>query len=98
MTPWIDKLITYLSDPLHSEDPEPYSKQYSAGGTEITHHNLEQNLTNGKIAKNNQHVAHTMNPPTLTTPTSTTLAKHTINKMKKKRTDKNRFAILSHKL
>jgi len=41
MTPWIEKLITYLSDPMHSEDPKPYSKRYSAGGIELTHQNLE---------------------------------------------------------
>jgi hypothetical protein len=42
MIPWTDKLITYLSDPLHNEDPEPYSKRYIAGGTELSHHNMEK--------------------------------------------------------
>ncbi len=45
MTPWIDKLATHLTDPLHNEDPEPYSKRYSMGGTELTHNNLEEKLT-----------------------------------------------------
>jgi hypothetical protein len=45
MTPWIDKLITYLSDPLQNEDPEPYSKNCSAGGTELVEHNLAQKIT-----------------------------------------------------
>ena len=44
MIPWIGKLITYLSDPLQNEDPESYSKHYSAGGTELVGHNLAQNL------------------------------------------------------
>ena len=45
MTPWIDKLPTYLSDPLHNEDPEPYIKRYIAGGTELEYQKLEQNHT-----------------------------------------------------
>ncbi len=32
--PWIDRLITCITDP-QNEDPEPYSKSYSAGGTEL---------------------------------------------------------------
>ena len=44
MTPWIDRLITYISNPLQNEDPEPYSKHYSAGGKELADHNLEQNI------------------------------------------------------
>ena len=35
IAPWIDKYITYISDPYNTEDPEPYIKLYSAGGTEI---------------------------------------------------------------
>ena len=42
ITPWIDKLITYLSDPHNTEDPEPYSESYSAGGTEIPEQELAQ--------------------------------------------------------
>ena len=45
MTPWIDRLITYISNPLQNEDPKPYSKHYSAGGKELVDHNLEQNIT-----------------------------------------------------
>ena len=45
MTPWIDRLITYISNPLQNEDPEPYSKHYIAGGKELADHNLEQNIT-----------------------------------------------------
>ncbi len=26
MTTWIDKLTTYLSDPMHNEDPDPLVK------------------------------------------------------------------------
>jgi hypothetical protein len=48
MAPWIDRLITYLSDPLQNEDPKPYSKHYNTGGTELVEHNLAQNLTNDK--------------------------------------------------
>ena len=33
--PWIDRLITYITDPQNNEDPEPYSKSYSTGGTEL---------------------------------------------------------------
>ena len=79
MTPCTNKLITYLSDPVHNEDPEPYSKKYSAGGADLAHHNLEQNLTKRQKTQHNLHVAHIMNPPTLTTPNSTTLAEHTSN-------------------
>ena len=77
MIPWIDKLITYLSNPLHNEDPEPYSKRYSAGGTELVHHNLEQNLTTRKKTQHNRHKAHTMNPPPSTTHNSASLADQT---------------------
>jgi hypothetical protein len=38
--PWIDKLITYISDPLNNEDPEPYSKSYSTGGTKLPEQEL----------------------------------------------------------
>jgi hypothetical protein len=82
MTPWIDKLTMYLSDPLNSEDPEPYSKRYSAGGTELEYHNLEQNHSKRKKTQHNQHTAHTINPPTPITPTTATPARHTTNTMK----------------
>jgi hypothetical protein len=42
---WIDKLITCLSNPHNTEDPEPYSKTYSAGGTEIPEQELAQNTS-----------------------------------------------------
>ena len=35
ITPWMDNLITYVTDPLNKEDPEPRSKTYSAGDTEL---------------------------------------------------------------
>jgi hypothetical protein len=35
IVPWIDKLIPYITDPYNNEDPEPYSKTYNAGGTEL---------------------------------------------------------------
>ena len=35
LTPWIDKIRTYLSDPLNKADPEPHSKHYIAWGTEL---------------------------------------------------------------
>jgi len=35
IAPWIDKIITYISDPHNNEDPEPYIKSYSAGGIEL---------------------------------------------------------------
>jgi hypothetical protein len=40
IAPWIDKLITHLSDPHNTEDPEPHSKSYSAGGTEMPEQEL----------------------------------------------------------
>ena len=50
--PWIDKLITYITDPEKNEDPEPYSedcesrsKRYIAGGTELKYNKLVQNHT-----------------------------------------------------
>ena len=46
MTPWMDRLITYIANPLQNEDLEPYSKHYSAGVKELADHNLEENITN----------------------------------------------------
>jgi hypothetical protein len=44
LTPWIDKIITYLSDPLNKADPKPHSKHYGAGGTELLNRQqIEQN-------------------------------------------------------
>ena len=48
--PWIDKLITYLSDPHDTEDPEPHSKTYSAGGKEMP----DQELVKKKKGTNNK--------------------------------------------
>jgi hypothetical protein len=39
ITPWIDNLTTYITDPLNNEDPETYSKSYNAGGTEMPNKN-----------------------------------------------------------
>ncbi len=36
ITPRIENLITYITDPHNIEDPEPYSKPYIAGGNELT--------------------------------------------------------------
>ena len=44
IAPWVDKLITYLSEPHNTEDPEPYSKTYIAEGTEIPEQELVQNM------------------------------------------------------
>jgi hypothetical protein len=82
MTPWIDNLTTYLSDPLHSEDPEPYSKRYIAGGTELEYHNLEQNITKRKNTQHNQYIARNTYPPTPKTPTTSPPALHTTTNMK----------------
>jgi hypothetical protein len=45
IAPWIDKLITYITDPLNNEEPEPHSKTYSAGGTELPEHKLARNTS-----------------------------------------------------
>ena len=42
---WIEKLITYISDPHNNEDPKPYSKAYSAGGTELNDQKLERKVS-----------------------------------------------------
>ena len=42
ISPWIDKVITYISDPLNNKDPEPHSKSYSAEGTEMPEQELVQ--------------------------------------------------------
>jgi hypothetical protein len=46
VTPWINRLITNITDPINNEDSELYSKQYIAGGTEIVCHQLLQNISN----------------------------------------------------
>ena len=49
IVPWIDKLITYISDPLNNEDPEPHSKSYSAGEMpeqELVKKKKKENSTN----------------------------------------------------
>ena len=77
MTPWIDKLITYLSDPLQYDDPEPDSKHYNAGGTELVGHNLVQNLTKRPKTQHDRPGAPTVSPPPPTTHKSTAPAEHT---------------------
>jgi hypothetical protein len=64
IAPWIDKLITYLSDPHSTEDPEPHSRSYSAGGTEMPDKELVQKTTkrgkhNKPRKKHRQHTTHT---------------------------------------
>jgi hypothetical protein len=46
MTPWIERLIPYISNPLPNEDPKSYSNHYSAGGKELVDHNIEQKAQN----------------------------------------------------
>ncbi len=38
-------MITYISNPLQNENPEPCSKHYNAGCKELADPNLEQNIT-----------------------------------------------------
>jgi hypothetical protein len=45
LAPWVDKYITYLSDPHNTEDPEPHSKSYIAGGTEMHEQQLANKIT-----------------------------------------------------
>ena len=45
LTPWIDKLLTYILDPLYNDESEPYSKSYIARGTELPSGQLAQNKT-----------------------------------------------------
>ena len=62
IAPWIDKLITYISDPLNNEDPEPHSKSYSAGGTEMPEQELVKKTSkkeNTHKKKHHQHTKHT---------------------------------------
>ena len=40
IAPRTDKLITNISEPLNNEDPDPYSKSYSAAGTELPEQEL----------------------------------------------------------
>jgi hypothetical protein len=35
LTLWIDKLITYITNPLNNDGPEPHSKPYNAGNIEL---------------------------------------------------------------
>ena len=59
----IDKLITYISDPLDNEDPEPHNKSYSAGETEMLEQELVRKNKKGKHntqkTKHHQHTKHT---------------------------------------
>ena len=45
IAPRIDKLITYIIDPLNNEDMESHSKTYSTGGTELPGQELARNTT-----------------------------------------------------
>jgi hypothetical protein len=83
--PWIDKLLTYITDPVNNEDPEPYSegrepysKRHSAGGIEMTEHKLVNKNTKRQKTHHNQNFAHNM-PTTHATPTTATLPSHTTN-------------------
>jgi len=53
IAPWIDKLITYITDPHNNEDPEPHSKTYNAGGTEISEQELAKKKGKQTISKKN---------------------------------------------
>ena len=67
--PWIDRLITYITDSQNNEDPEPYSKSYSAGGTELPTQELLQ-----KTSKKQKIQQITQEPPS-----THNLTKHTDN-------------------
>ena len=74
---WIDKLITYISDPQNNEDPEPYSKSFSSGGTELaeqelvrkttkrqkTHHTTQKSTTTHNLHINEDPNAHKPSHP-----------------------------------
>ena len=62
--PWIDKLITYISEPQNNEDPESYSKSYSAGGTEQAEQELVRKTTKRQnkssyLTRNTNNTQHT---------------------------------------
>ena len=40
ITPWIDNLMAYITDPLNNKDPEPHSNTYNAGGTKLPEQEL----------------------------------------------------------
>ena len=51
ITPWIDNLITFITDPLNNEDPVPRSKTYNAVGTNLPESELaRKNIKNGKLS------------------------------------------------
>ena len=60
IVPWLDKLITYISDPQNNEDPEPYIKSYNAGCTELSEQEIVRK--NSKRRKTRHIVQET--PPT----------------------------------
>ena len=74
VTPWIDNLITYITDPLNNEDPEPHSKSYNAGGTELPE---QEQVRKTSKRRKTQHIVQKTSPPTI--PTITTTRTHTIS-------------------
>ena len=59
LTHWIENHVTYISDPLKNEDPEPHSKSYSTGGTEMP----EQELVQKQQKKEKKNTTNTPNTP-----------------------------------
>ena len=43
LTPWIDKILTYLSDHVNNADPEPFNEHYNAGGAVLVRQPLAPN-------------------------------------------------------
>ncbi len=68
ISPWINKLVTYLSDPHNTEDPEPHNKTHIAGGTEIPEQLLAQKSTK-KGKHNKQQTSHHQHTTSTTTQT-----------------------------
>ena len=52
----MDELITFIIDPFNNADPEPRSKSYNAGGTEMPIKIAQNKQKEGKsIALNKRH-------------------------------------------
>jgi len=45
ITPRVDNLITYITDSINNEDPEPRSETYSAGVIELPEQELAKNTS-----------------------------------------------------
>jgi hypothetical protein len=60
--------------PLNNEDPEPHSKSYNAGGTELPE---QEQVRKTSKRRKTQHIVQKTSPPTI--PTITTTRTHTIS-------------------